>query len=65
MPKFNKLTHIKHPTFRGQRSNQEFIKVVEDLKERKGTFFRMGFRSYEKRENRKVLVDVLGVHNLL
>ncbi len=34
---------------------------MDEVRERKGTFFRMGFRSYEKKENRKVLGDVLGV----
>lgn len=31
---------------RERRQDQEFMKVVDELKGRKGTFFRMGFRSY-------------------
>lgn len=37
------------------------MNMIDDVRERKGTFFRMGFRSYEKIENRKVLADILGV----
>jgi hypothetical protein len=59
--KFNKINDVKRAMLRERRQDQEFLKIVDDVKERKGTFFRMGFRSYEKKENRKVLGDVLGV----
>ena len=55
---------MKHVLLRGSQ-DQEFLKVVDDIKERKGTFYRMGFRSYEKKENRKVFGDVLGVVSIL
>jgi hypothetical protein len=34
---------------------------MEEVGERKCTFYRMGFKSYEKKENRKVVGEVLGV----
>jgi hypothetical protein len=43
------MNEVKHALLNGRREEQDFLKVVDDLKERKGTFFRMGFRSYEKK----------------
>lgn len=44
--KFSKINEVKHALLRERRQDQEFMKIVDDVRERKGTFFRMGFRSY-------------------
>jgi hypothetical protein len=62
--KFQRINEANHAILRERRKEQEFHRTIEEIGERKCTFYRMGFKSFEKARQRKVFGEVLGVLDL-
>ena len=59
--KFNRLNTSNHAILHSRKRDQEFNKTIQSINKRKCTFYRMGFRSYEKQGQKKIFSEVLGV----
>ncbi len=59
--KFRKINASNHAILNSRKKEEEFKKTIQEIENRKCTFYRMGFRSYEKHGQNKLFGQVLGV----